>query len=977
MLTWIKLSRQSIILKIVFLLTLVALLQALFAAALINGTNVPATLENNSHGLFAEHVQNRSSYLLSEMTNHWSNLSSFNTQITQEYDKVIGSAASLSPEDTLSFLDASTLILIDLMQSSMTTGGFIILDDAHGEGASQSGIFIQNYNPTLTKQAASNYNLAMLCGPSDISERYKIPLANTWTYGFPLDAQHRAILKKPLAAAMLTDYAQYQGYWHVSPSLSNANNRSITYSIPLRDQNGHHFGVMGVEISQDYLYKFLPFDAFAESQSYGYLLASLDIKTGAIIPLISQGTVQKSIVTLDQPMSLRLENERYHSFSTDTPIGRICTHYDELSLYRPNTPFADSHLVLLGLTAMSNITTFSDQLNRTLSFMVFLSVVLGALLSALVGYQFAQPIVRLSRAVQSSHFDSSVSLGRTGIAEIDDLSSAIEQLSQNILSCSLKTDRILEMANMGVGSFEYKRGDYYVMVSTSLQRMFGMTSLEHSTFSVPQANFFSMLTEIKSRPEAALDATYLLEENPKRWYKITEIESADGLLGVVIDVTRDVLERHALNYERDYDTVTGIFNRLAFHRKAQAIFASEDLKVSAIAMFDLDNLKYVNDTFGHEMGDLYIKTAARMMTTTLDRNTVIGRMSGDEFYVFFYGFDSQDEILDNLNHLYRSLDSDPIILLDGTQFKVRMSGGISWYNLDSRDYNELIRYADFAMYEGKHTVKGELREFNRELYFADSFMLRGKAELNRILDNQLIDFAFQPIVHAHSGELYAFEALMRPQSELLCTPMKLIQLAAAQSQLWKIENITFFKTLSHYTKYRDLFGEAKLFINSLPNQILKESEYQELKRLYGDVLPKLVVEVVQAECLDNDLFQLKLSKINSWGSQIALDDYGAGNSTHSNLNLVHIHPYLIKLDRFLISSIVSDVAHQAIVRKMISFCKERNIFVLAEGVETKAQMQYLIRAGVDFLQGYYIGKPQPSPSFDNSELKAALDSLSL
>lgn len=974
---WTKSPKQSIILKIACLMTLVALLQALFATALITGTHVPTTLENNAYGLFAESVQKRKTYLISEMTNRWSNISSFKTQVTSEYDQIIGRAASLSPEETLDFLDTSTSILMDMMQSSMSTGSFIILNDAKGEHGSQSGIFIQNYNPNLNAQFATNLNPTMLCGPNDISKKYKIPLDNAWTYGIPLDSEHRDILTKPLAAAALTDHDQYQGYWHVSPSLSNPNNRSITYSLPLRDQNGRLFGVIGVEISQDYLYKLLPSDEFAESQSYGYMLVTIDRETGAAIPLISQGTVQKSIAALDKPMSLRPENETYHCFSTDTALGRIGAYYDEISLYGPNTPFADNHWFLMGLTDMSNITTFSDQLNQTLFLMIALSVVVGAAISSLIGYYFARPIVRLSQAVRSRHYDGAVSFERIGIAEIDDLSGAIEQLSQNILDSALKTDQILKMANVGVGSFEYKRGDDYVAVSTSLQRMFGMTPIENTTFSVPEEHFFSMLKEIKSRPEGDLSSTYLLEGNPRRWYKITEIESADGLLGVVIDVTREVLERHALNYERDYDTVTGIYNRLAFHRKAQSIFSAEDLKVAAIAMFDLDNLKYVNDTYGHEMGDLYIKTAAHIMNATLHRNTVVGRMAGDEFYVFFYGFDKREDILDDLKQFYRTLDNDPIILPDGTQFKVRMSGGLSWYNVDSRDYNELIRYADFAMYEGKHTVKGELREFKREVYLAESFMLSGKEELNRVLDNQIIDFVFQPIVNAKTGELYAYEALMRPQSDLLSTPTKLIQIATAQSQLWKIENITFFKTLSHYKKFRDLFGEAKLFINSIPNQILKESEYQDFEDLYGDLLKNIVIEVIENERLYADIFQLKLSKIESWGAKIALDDYGAGYTNNSHLTLLNIHPYMIKLDPFLISSVVSDVTHQAIVSKIISFCKEHHILVLAEGVETKAQMEYLIRADVDFLQGYYIGKPEPVPNYNNSVLKETLKALSL
>lgn len=954
-------------------MTMIVLLQALFSASLIMLTKVPATLKNNAYGLFAEKVQNRKNYLLSEMANRWSNITDFKTQIAKKYNLILGDGGNLSPDQTVSFLDQSTSILIQMMETSMSTGGFIILDDAVSDKGAQSGIYIRNYNPALNDQAASASNLVMLRGPVDVSKKYKIPLENAWSYGFTLDEQHSPILRQPLSATTLTTNDKYLGFWHVSPSLSTPNSSIITYSLPLIDQHGKAVGVIGVEISQDYLYKLLPSNEFAENESYGYLIAKLDNDTGDIIPLISQGTVQKSIATLNTPLPLALENKEFRCYSIDTVLGRISANYEEISLYSPNTPFINDHWLLIGLTAESNITTFSGQLNQTLLLMILWSLLVGALISYLVGYSFSRPIVRLGLAVKNSHLDGTIALGRTNIAEIDDLAVAIEQLSQNILNSVTKTDQIMEMVNMGVGSFEYQQGSPYVTVSSSLQRMLQISPVEHTSFSVSKDHFFSVLSELKTQPEEDIPDTYLFSTNPKCWYKLIEMEREGVLLGALINVTKDVLERYVLNYERDYDTLTGIYNRLAFHRKAQYIFDKENLQVAAITMFDLDNLKYVNDTYGHEMGDRYIKTAARMMELTFHTNALVARMSGDEFYVLFYGYNSKEEILNLLNQLYRTLDHEPITLPNGTQFKVRMSGGIAWYGEDSSDLDELIRFADFAMYEGKHTIKGELREFKRDVYLAESFLLNGKEELNRILDNQFIDFAFQPIVDAQTGALYAYEALMRPQSDLLDTPMKLIQIATAQSQLWQIEKITFFKALTQYTKYRDLFGDAKLFINSVPNQVLKPLEYTEFERLYADDLCNLVVEIIENERLNVDLFQQKLDRITSWGSKIALDDYGTGYN--NDLSLLSIHPHIVKLDRFLIAGVDCNPTHQAIVDKVISFCKQNNMLVLAEGVETAAQLAYLVRAGVDLLQGYYIAKPMPMPNFDQTVIQAEIQSI--
>lgn len=970
-----RLPKKSIIWKIVLLMSFVALLQALLCTALILGTKVPDTLDDNAYSLFAEKVENRRNYLLSEMLNRWSNIDGFETEFADIYDNLLGQSAALSPEKTVQLLDQSTAVLLRMMQSSMSTGSFIILNDAYTQDISNSGLYIQNTNPSTNNRSMQSESTLMLRGPNDISKKYKIPLSNVWSYGFALEGTQRDILEKPMVAASLTDVQAYQGCWNIVPSFANPDLRILTYSIPLCDQNGQIFAVAGVEISQDYLYKLLPFDDFAQSGSYGYLLVSIDSYSGEVTPLTSQGTVQRSIAAPDQPMILQQDNktEDYLCYSTETPIGTVSAHYEELRLYDPNTPFSDTQWCLMGLTAKSNITAFANQLDHTLLLMVALSVFAGAIFAFFIGAYSARPIMKLSHDVKNSNFDEPLSFARTDIAEIDELSSAIEHLTRSILDATTKTDQIMDMANVGVGSFEHKRGSEIVIVSNSLQRMLNIAPSTGKIFSVSAEQFFALLDRLKRYPEPEMSDTYRHADGSKRWYKITEMESADGLLGVVLDVSRDVLERYALKYERDYDKLTGLHNRPAFHHRAQQIFATGDLQICAVALFDLDNLKYVNDTYGHELGDLYIKTAARIMDEVLHKIALLGRMAGDEFYVFFHGLSSREEVLDALAQLYQRLEEEPILLPDGTQFKVRMSGGIAWYGEDSKDYNELLRFADFAMYEGKHTIKGELREFKHAAYLAESFLLSGTEELNRVLDNSNVDFAFQPIVNAQTGDLYAYEALMRPQSELLNTPTKLIQIATAQSQLWKVEKITFFKAIEKFHAHPERFGKVKLFLNSVPNQLLKESEYADMERLYADVLPRLVVEVIENERLDAEIMRQKLARFTTWGAQIALDDYGTGYN--NDFSLISIHPHIVKLDRFLISSVESDITHQAIVSKILTFCKESGILVLAEGVETSEQMQYLVRAGVDFLQGYYIAHPSLMPDFDSAPLKAELNSM--
>ncbi len=962
------LNKNSILFRVTLLILVTMILQALVFVGVVYSIELPTTVESYAYGLFSKTIDNRTNYLAGEMLNQWSNITTYSSDIVELYDQQLALSADgrLSEDDKVDFICKSVPTVLEIISSSGSTGAFIILDDSNDSSRSNSSLYIMSEDVATKSSSSLEGQAQLVFGPADVAKEYRIPIVSSWSHGMTLDDEHLPILSEPIRAAGITDDDKYRGYWHVSTSFDNPNTNMITFSLPLVDAQGNVFGVFGTEVSQAQLYRHLPFDELTSDDSYGYTVASLNENTGEFTPLIKQGTVQQSLFKDGVTFTTDMYDTKHDCYVMDSSLGSVTMHPSEISLYAPNTPFANNELYLIGIAGTSAVSGMSQTLSNMLMIIVAISLIIGVFAAYAVSFSFTRPILRLSAEVQNSSAGEAIALKRTGLTEIDNLSSSVEQLNHSLLEWVSKSDKILQMTRIRVGTFEYKKGSEVVSVSSTLLTMLDLEMVSSNNFSVQTDKFFDVINAIKDCPEESMENTYLASTAPNCWLRINETLIPDGILGVVVDVTKEVLERRALNYERDYDMLTGINNRLAFRRKATAIFSKGELGVAAVAMFDLDNLKYVNDTFGHDIGDVYIRTAAKMLSDVFPSNTIIGRMSGDEFFAFFHNFKSKDEVLFHLHNVYKSFDQDPIVLLDGSEFKIRMSGGVSWYGDDSNDFDELIRFADFAMYEGKHTVKGELRMFDKDIYMAESFMLSGKEELNRILDNQFVEFAFQPIVEAKTGALYAYEALMRPQSEVLNTPIKLLQIAAAQSQLWKIERITFFKAMSSYVKYRDMFGDAKLFINSIPSETLKDSEYTEFERLFGDHLENLVVEIIENERLNPERFKQKLDKINSWGSKVALDDYGSGYN--SDLNLLNINPHIIKLDRSLITYVESDETRQALVDKIIDFSKERGMLVLAEGVETAEQMEYLINVGVDFLQGYYIAKPMPIPQFDNTKI---------
>ncbi len=961
-----KRDKNSILARLVSVFLIMVLLQVVFFGGAITISGASSSLTNYANVTFSKIVENRSNYLSANMQDEWSNISAHQTAITDIYNNMLPYSGSLTEEQIKHFFDTSTDELVDMIFSTEVTGGFILLNDTSETSNIASCLYL--YDAVPSAAATSKSSLQILRGPSEIGQEHQIPLSSNWTYGMQITDDNKAIMEKPLEAIDFTDREEYRGYWGVLQSPDNVDAKVLTYTRPLIDKNGTVFGVIGVEISQEYLYKQLPFDEFDDFGSYGYILATGSEEEN-LVPIISQGTVQRSFVTLGEPIEYEVAN---NVITVSTPIINVIMSAQKLELYPTNSPFLQENIYLIGFVDEASVTSLARNLDTLIIAVSVLSIIIG-IAGAYVAYRLIiKPIRSISTAVSKVDPRMVLTLKRSNISEVDELSSAIEKLSNDMQEWFSKANRIMELLDVGVGAFEHRNEDEAAYVTMYAQKVLGIRNTTQSKFLISNHLLRQSLTVFMKDPEPEFDNVYF-DKRSGKWYKVIITENEMGKLGIITNVTKEVKDQKALTYQVDYDMLTDIYNRAGFHKHAEMVFEAGNLKIAAVAMFDLDNLKYVNDTFGHEFGDKYIKSAADVMRKSFTEKAVVGRMSGDEFFVLFHSFNHKSEVMSYLNAFYDMLEIEPLILPDGTPFKIRISGGVSWYGSDSTSLDQLIKFADFAMYEGKHTVKGELHTFDKNLYQAQSFMLSGREELNRVLDNQFIEFAFQPIVYAQTGKLYAYEALMRPQSEILNSPLKLLQIAAEQSQLWKIEHITFFKSLATYVKNRELFGDAKLFINSLPSEKLKEDEYARFENMYGEYLHNVVVEMTEGEKMSKEDMTYKLNKITSWGSLTALDDYGSGYN--SDLNLLAIDPYIIKLDRSLIENVDSDKARQQMLAKIMGFCREQNRYVLAEGVETQTQMEYLVKAGVDFLQGYYIERPMPLPNFDSMQIERKILSI--
>lgn len=315
------------------------------------------------------------------------------------------------------------------------------------------------------------------------------------------------------------------------------------------------------------------------------------------------------------------------------------------------------------------------------------------------------------------------------------------------------------------------------------------------------------------------------------------------------------------------------------------------------------------------------------------------------------------------------------ILPNGKQLHISISGGIAWYPTDGHDLLTLKKYADFAMYQVKHSHKGRMCDFDIGSYHQEAYAAQTQQDFERLLQEELVSYHFQPIYSARSGRVAAYEALMRVDLPTLHSPAQVMQLAHETGRLYEIERITVFHSSEIFQRMQAqglLQSDALLFINSIANVSLTVEDVEEYAQRYPELLKRLVVEITEQEDLDRACLERKRN-VPGFSGSFALDDYGSGYS--NELNLLELSPRYIKIDISIVRGIDTDRDKQQIVSNIVAYAHARSMQLIAEGIETEAQLRTVIGLGVDLLQGYYLSRPAAVPAPIAPAAQAVIDQL--
>jgi len=977
--------------KMSAMMALLAVLQFLvfFAAMMIGG--VFSETKRYAYNILYEKTQNRSSYIENFLNQRTSYIDTYANEVNAVVGEILDeegkSSSDILTDRALNkrILAETAELVVSLCRSSSVNDAFIYLNTGdlyEAEGLNKlTGFYIRDTDAFSTD--FGNGDLLLEAGNADAARNLGITMDFEWSLYTDLTEDNDFdFFYAPISAFENNPGLSPQNcaYWSGFSKISRSASTSMKYSLPLVLDDGTVYGVIGIGLLEKSIMGSIPASDFF-NESACYIVGSDMENTGVYKTQVYSGAAYTRLVSEETSFNKNSVGE-YGMNSFNTKSSSVGCIFD-MNLYGAGSPFRQQKWALISVADSNAILEIYNKVLTTFVVSALISMVIGVTVSIILSRMVTKPVSDMThRLDRNSDSEDIISFVETGISEFDTLAGSIVDLQINVREQASRVSDILSISESGIGTFMYDRKKGSVFVGKSLLNILDFPGVESDEdFTIPFAKFREYLSYFEDRyhifdnkifsagSEKTGGINIDTEYDPDgtgintKWFRFSFTKDENAVMGLVQDITRDALERRKIEHERDFDVTTDIFNRRAFYRRVEALFAEpETLGVAAFLMMDLDNLKFVNDTYGHEYGDRYIRAAADALKTLNSKNGVVARLSGDEFIAFIYGGKSKDEIRAVIEEFKETLHNSNCTLADGSQYKVRASGGIAWYPDNSESYEQLIKYADFSMYTIKHSTKGCFAEFNENSYLNDSILITGVEELNRIIDNGEVRFAFQPIISVETGDIFGYEALMCPQSETINTMTELLRIAKSGAKLYEIERLTFFLGIAGYSRLIDekkISPDARLFLKSISECMLDQRSFNGIEEHYKPILRNIVFENLDIDHHDSELIAKKQEIVRKWGGMMALDNFGMGHNNETAM--FNSNPDMVIIDRTIIEGCSKDSGKATVITNLVHLTRERGVLVIAQGVETDDDLRAVISMGVDLVQGFYLAEPEFEP----------------
>ena len=446
------------------------------------------------------------------------------------------------------------------------------------------------------------------------------------------------------------------------------------------------------------------------------------------------------------------------------------------------------------------------------------------------------------------------------------------------------------------------------------------------------------------------------------------IQDVNSRLGLEVDHKTKELQHIA-----NHDNLTGLPNRLLFlDRLEQSIKHSKRNHTSVSVLFlDLDRFKEVNDTFGHDVGDQLLQKISKKLSHLIREEDTVSRLGGDEFTIILNDL-NENNIIKVTQKIISTMQDK--ISIANTDLFVTFSIGISNFPQDGDTPTILLRNADTAMYKAKELGKNQYQFYNQEMTELAIQRAEIEHDLRLALENgELIPY-FQPKFNALTNKIIGMEALIRWEHPIkgLIPPNDFITIAEEIGLIIPIDKFMMQKSIQIVQEWqKEGLDTGVISLNLSIKQLEKEDCIDTLKNLLTSfsLIPEMLeLEITENQIMNNPEISITiLQEIRNLGIGISVDDFGTGYSSLSYLKRLPINK--LKIDKSFIDDLPDDKDDVAITKAIIALAESLGLDLIAEGVETKEQLEFLVSKGCNIIQGYYYSKPLPAHAYRELLLK--------
>jgi len=448
--------------------------------------------------------------------------------------------------------------------------------------------------------------------------------------------------------------------------------------------------------------------------------------------------------------------------------------------------------------------------------------------------------------------------------------------------------------------------------------------------------------------------------------------TAIGMVGYSRDITKEkeaqsklIQQKEILKHQAYHDALTGLPNRTLFKDRLQRSINKSKRDGYKVALFfiDLDYFKEINDSLGHDVGDMVLKEISNRLSSTIRAEDTLARLGGDEFTIIMESINKEQDAVLLAKKVLDVLKKS--IVINQHVFYISASIGISLFPEDGDSYETLLKYADAAMYRAKKEGRNNFQFYSSDMTELAFERMTMEVSLRNAIQKDEFVVYYQMQVDAQSEKIIGFEALVRWQhpSDGLIYPDRFIPLAEETGLIIAIDRLVMKKAMNQMHKWKkDGFGVGKLALNISAKELNQKDFTTSIEQIVDETkfdVKDLELEVTESQIMINpDRAIKRLDEISKMGIELAIDDFGTGYSSLSYLKKLPIDK--LKIDKSFVIDLPFDEDDVGITKAVISLAKSLNLKVIAEGVETQEQKDFLLKNGCNFIQGYFYSKPLPA-----------------